>query len=235
MQTLEQPANCRNAFSSPLRMIARMSPAARAEFESLLHISNYPSGVAVFTEGEPATRFYLILEGEIRVSISSPEGKRLNLRIARKDDVLGLSSVLANGSYNATAETIFPARLAHVERAALRAFLAHQPSAYLAVAEELSRKVTTACEQLRTVALSHSAPEKLARLLLEWSENGQTLGASDRIRFSMTHEQIGEFIGASRETVTRTLTTFKRRHLIQCEGSMLTILNRDALESYSSV
>jgi len=99
------------------------------------------------------------------------------------------------------------------------------------VTEELSREYTTACEQLRTVGLSNSAPEKLARLLLEWSERGQTTESGTKFRFSLTHEEIGEFIGASRETVTRTLSIFKSRQLVAFHGSTLTIPNKVALEN----
>ena len=100
--------------------------------------------------------------------------------------------------------------------------------------EELSRHVSMAFEQLRTVALSSSAPEKLARLLLEWSDSGQTtMECGSKVRFSMTHEEIGQFIGASRETVTRTLSTFKTRRLVAFQGSMLTIPSRTALASYA--
>jgi len=90
-----------------------------------------------------------------------------------------------------------------------------------------------ACEQLRNVALSASVPEKLARLLLDWSEGGQTTDCGTRFRFSLTHEEIGEFIGASRETVTRTLSTFKHRRLVTCQGATLTIPNRTALATYA--
>lgn len=230
----DRPANCRNPLSIPERMIQRLSPAVRVDFESLLHASSYQSNVVIFTEGEPATGIYVVLEGEVRVSISSEDGKHLSLRIARKTDILGLSSVLAGGSYNVTAETLYPAKLAYVGRQALLAFLTRHPSAYQTVVEELSRKVTVACEQLRTVALSHSAPEKLARLLLEWSESGKTVGSQSRIRFALTHEQIGEFIGTSRETVTRILGNFQRRRLVRFEGSMMTIPDRGALANYAA-
>ena len=225
--------SCLNPLSIPERMLERLSPTARADFETLLHTSSYLSNVIIFTEGEPATGIYVVLEGEVRVSNSSADGKHLNLRIARKTDILGLSSVLAGGAYNVTAETLYPAKLAYVGRETLLAFLSRHPSAYQTVVEELSRKVTVACKQLRTVALSHSAPEKLARLLLEWSDGGKTTGNQSRIRFAFTHEQIGEFIGASRETVTRTLANFRRRQLVRFEGSMLTIPDRSALANYA--
>lgn len=214
-------------------MMERLPAAARLEFESLLHTSSYRPNRIVFLEGRPAAGLYVVLDGEIRVSISSTDGRRLNVGIARKGEILGLSSALSSGVHNATAETIYPAKLAYIGRDEFLAFLARHPASYLVIVEELSRRVSVAFGQMRMVALSHSAPEKLARLLLEWSENSQASGDGGRLRFAMTHEQIGEFIGASRETVTRTLTNFKRRRLVRFEGSMLTIPNRAALASFA--
>ncbi len=74
----------RNPLSIPGRMLEGLSPTARADFESLLHACSYRSNVIIFTEGEPATGIYVVLEGEVRVSISSADGKHLNLRIARR-------------------------------------------------------------------------------------------------------------------------------------------------------
>ena len=110
-----------------------------------------------------------------------------------------------------TAETVYPAKLVPIGRREFVGFMLRHPEAYQVLSEELTREYMMACEQLRTVGLSSSAPEKLARLLLDWSENGQTLKQGPKFRFSMTHEEIGEFIGTSRETVTRTLSTFRSR------------------------
>ena len=98
----------------------------------------------------------------------------------------------------------------------------------------MSRSFNLACEQLRMVGLSTSVPERLARLLLVWSdEPGQKPERAAHCRVSLTHEEIGEFIGASRETVTRTLSIFKNRHLVAQHGCTLTIPSRMALESYA--
>ena len=82
------------------------------------------------------------------------------------------------------------------------------------------------------MGLSASASGKLARLLLDWSENGHTTEGGTQSRFTLTHAEIGEFIGASRETVTRTMAIFKQRCLVAFHGSTLTIPSRTALESY---
>ena len=56
-----------------------------------------------------------------------------------------------------------------------------------------------------------------------------------RFRFSLTHEEIGEFIGASRETVTRTLSTFKSRRLVAFHGSILEIPSKTALQNVAGM
>jgi CRP/FNR family transcriptional regulator len=130
-----------------------------------------------------------------------------------------------------TAETLSRAKIIHITGAEFVDFLRRNPEVYKLVTEEISVQYSMACDQLRTVGLSATAPEKLARLLLELSENGQATDQGTRFRFMLTHEQIGEFIGASRETVTRTLGAFKHRRLVAFNGSMVTIPNLRALES----
>jgi CRP/FNR family transcriptional regulator, cyclic AMP receptor protein len=209
------------------------SHAALEDWAAMEHAHSYGSNILLFAEKEEARGLYVVLDGEVRLSINSSEGRRLSLRIARKGDVLGLSSALSGGPYEMTAETLYPAKVALIGRREFLGFLSRHPELYMNITEELSRHVAMACHQLRTVGLAATAPEKLARLLLEWSENEMSTPACGRVRFSLTHEEIGEFIGASRETVTRTLSTFKHRRLVSFRGSMLEIPNRMALASYA--
>ena len=212
----------------------KLTPAALQDLTSIEFPSSYAANMVIFSERDPVDCLYVVLEGEVKLSINSSEGRRLSLSIARKGEILGLASVLSGGPYDVTAETLYPAKVAHISRRDFMNFLSRHPEAYQTVIEELSRSFTKACDQLRTVGLAATAPEKLARLLLDWSDNGQTTECGGRrFRFSMTHEEIGEFIGASRETVTRTLTTFKTRRLVAFQGSMLTITNCTALANYA--
>ena len=233
METM-QAVNCRTAKSSISGdFLDKLSSSARQDLESIQTPSNLPANKVIFTEREASRGVYIVLAGEIKLSINSQDGKRLCLRIARAGEILGLASTLSGGGYELSAETLYPVRTAHIGRTDFLNFLARHPDAYRAVTHELSRHVNIACERLRDVGLSSSAPEKLARLLLDWSENGNTTECGTRFRFCLTHEQIGEFIGASRETVTRTMGQFKDRRLVGFQGSMMTIHNRAALASYA--
>ncbi|MGA9060086.1 MAG: Crp/Fnr family transcriptional regulator [Terracidiphilus sp.] len=208
--------------------------AALADLEPLLMPSAYPSNMVLFSETQPSSGIYVVLEGEVKLSINSSDGRRLSFHIAKAGEVLGLSSTLTGGAYEMTADTLYPARIAHVSRQVFLQFLSRHPDVYQIVIREVSRSFNLACEQLRMVGLSTSVPERLARLLLVWSdESGEKPERAARCRLSLTHEEIGEFIGASRETVTRTLSIFKNRHLVAQHGCTLTIPSRMALESYA--
>lgn len=211
----------------------KLSTEMVAELAGLQHEHSYPADAYIFTERDAAEGVYLVLDGEVKLSMNSGDGKRLILRLAKKGEMIGLASAVTGSPYEMTAETIYPSKIAFIPRREFLNFLTAHPDVYQAVTLELSRHYSRACEQLRTVGLASSAPEKLARLLLEWSDGGQETESGMRFRFSLTHEEIGEFIGTSRETVTRTLSVFKMRRLVTFKGSTAIIPNRTALESYA--
>ena len=226
-----------------------LSPAALADFDNLVVPISQPANKVLFSETQDNCGVMVVVEGEVKLSINSSDGRRLSLRIARVGELLGLSSTLSGNAYEMTADTLYPAKIAHLSRQAFLHFMARHPEVYEAATREISRSFNLACEQLRMVGLSTSVPERLARLLLGWSDATpqyktdaapqQKTGAAPkqetgaRCRVSLTHEQIGEFIGASRETVTRTLSIFKNQHLVAQHGCTITIPSRMALESYA--
>lgn len=224
-----QPGQTRRAGE----FFSKLSTAALADFAAMEFPTLYPAGIVLFTERQTPQGVYVVVSGEVKLSMNSSDGKRLILRIAKAGEVLGLPAAINGGLSEITAETLHPARIAVIDRDDFLGFLRRHPEGYQALTVELSRHLDMVCGQLRTVGLSSSAPEKLARLLLDWSENGHTTEAGTRFHFPLTHEEIGEFIGASRETVTRTLSVFKTRRLVSCHGATLTITSRLALESFA--
>jgi len=95
----------------------------------------------------------------------------------------------------------------------------------------LSRHYHTACQKIRSLGLSSTASEKLARLLLEWAADGVATDQGTRLKLTLTQEEIAELIGTSRETVTRLFSDFKKKQIVHLKGSTLTIRNQAALQS----
>jgi len=232
---LELNSGCQTCSAKGSSFFCQLPPSLVKEFDAIKSSATYPKGALLFIERQESRGIYILCEGDVKLTISSAEGKRLILRIARAGELLGLMAAMAGQTYEVTAETIRPCQVAFVRREDFLRFLAKHPEVSQNVVTQMSAQYWGACDQLRTVGLSASAQEKLARLLLTWSEGMQQTKEGMRIKMPLTHEEIAEFIGTTRETVTRTLSDFKGRHLVVIQGSTVTIPNRSALESFAAI
>jgi len=223
--------SCQNGKLKKAEFFCGLSLKALKEFDSIKSSSVYPEGAVLFLEKQDARGVFVLCEGEVKLTISSSEGKTLILRIAKPGELLGLMATLSGEPYEVTAETLRPCQVAFVRRDEFLRFIAQHPEASLGIVKLLTAHYHAACEQLKTVGLSASAPEKLARLLLGWSVGGEETKLGTRITLPLTHQEIAEFIGSSRETVTRTLSDFRSRHLVTLKGSTLMIADRPALQA----
>jgi len=232
---LELSDGCKTCKLTAAGFFCQLPPAAVKDFDAIKQAAIYPEGAFLFMERQDARGVFVLCEGEVKLSISSSEGKTLIMRVARAGEILGLMATLAGSPYEVTAETLRPCQAAFVRRDDFLAFIAKHPEASQGVVRQMSAQYQGACEQLRTVGLCASAHEKLARLLLTWSAGMQPTKEGTRIKVPLTHEEIAEFIGTTRETVTRTLSDFKLRHLVAIQGSTLMIPSRAALENFANM
>lgn len=203
---------------------------ALENLERIKYASAFPQGAILFVEGQSARGAYIICSGRVKLSTTSRDGKTLILRIAEAGEVLGLHATVSGKPYELTAETLQPCQLDFIKCEDFMHFLQNHADACLNAAQHLSQTVQNAYEMIRSLGLSHSVSEKLARLLLEWATDGDPTKDGIRIKVSLTHEEIAQLIGTSRETVTRVLGEFREQHLAQLHGSTLLIQNKPGLE-----
>ena len=123
-----------------------------------------------------------------------------------------------------------PGQANFIPRESLIQFLKDNGEVALRVAEQLSRNYYTAYEEIRTLGLSSSPSEKFAKLLLSWSTKTSQNDGTSQVKLTLTHEEIAEIIGTTRETVSRLFSEFKKKQLLQLKGSTLIIRSRVALE-----
>lgn len=187
----------------------------------------YPKSAVLFIEGQRPRGVFVLCTGRVKLSTSSSEGKTIITKISEPGDVLGLNAAVSDHPYEVTAEMIEPGQANFIARDALLQFLRENGEVALRVAEQLSRNYYVAYEEIRTLGLTSSPAEKFAKLLLSW-ESGKANGHP--IRLTLTHEEIAEMIGTTRETVSRLFSDFKKKQLLQTKGSSLTIRNKPALE-----
>lgn len=199
-------------------------------FDQISHGKVYPKGSTLFVEGQAARGVYVLCSGRVKLSINSVDGKRLIMRIAGPGDLLGVHATLTGHSYEATAETFSRCRVTFATRRDLLGLLERQKLSSVGLAIAISREFTEFVEQARVLLLSATALQKLAGLLLVWSDAfGRPTPAGTHLQTLLTHEELGQMIGASRETVTRALAKLKRKQVIRATNGNLWIRNRAAL------
>src|SRR5512142_2854458 len=137
-------------------------------FEAVKYATAYPKGAVLFVEGQAPRGIYVLCKGRVKLSICSTDGKTLILKVAEPGEVLGLSATVSGKAYELTAETLDPCQVNFVKREDFLRFLKDHNEVTLRVAEQLSDKYNSACHEIRSLGLAHSAAEKLAQLLLEW-------------------------------------------------------------------
>jgi CRP/FNR family transcriptional regulator, cyclic AMP receptor protein len=188
----------------------------------------YPKSAVLFIEGQRPRGVFVLCTGKAKLSTSSSEGKTIITKISEAGDVLGLNATISNHPYEVTAEMIEPGQANFIARDALLQFLRENGEVALRVAEQLSRNYYVAYEEIRTLGLASSPAEKFAKLLLAWE--AERSNGNDQIRLTLTHEEIAEMIGTTRETVSRLFSDFKKKQLVQMKGATLVIRNKPGLE-----
>lgn len=224
---VDRCANC--AFRGE-NFFCSLSAESRRDLDAIKHTSSYPEGAIVFVEGQSARGVYVVCQGRAKLTTTNREGKTLILRIAQPGEILGLHSVVSGTAHEVTVETLQPCQLAFVAREDFIRFLKTHGDACLHAARDLSRDCQAAYNSIRSIGLSHSAMEKVARLLLQWAGDGKAVDGAIRVKLALTHEEISQLIGISRETVTRLLGDLKKRGVTELRGSTLLVRNKAALE-----
>jgi CRP/FNR family transcriptional regulator len=216
------------------RIFCDLPRTVLAALDEISSTALYPKGAILFVEGQEPRGIFIICHGRVKLSAGSAGGRALILRIVDPGEIVGLPGTISGKPYEATAEAIEPIQANFIPRELFIKFLQEHGEAALRVAQMLSGIYHATCQEIRNIGLSGSAAEKLARFLLgeipsksdSGGENGPT-----RATFTLTHEEIAEMIGSSRETVTRLFAKFKRKKLLEVHGSTLVITNRAGLQA----
>jgi CRP/FNR family transcriptional regulator, cyclic AMP receptor protein len=192
--------------------------------------TSFPKGAFLFQEGAKPRGVHVVLEGRVKLSINSSQGKTLLLGFFGPGTILGLAAAILGSAHAATAEVLKPTRVVFVSRMEL----VREMQGDATVARQVAELVSEACYfllgKMRAVDLSQSAPQKLARCLLGLLAHNPGSSGETSSKLDLSQEAIAQMIGLSRETVARLLSRFRRRHILDWKRSGLVIRDKRALE-----
>lgn len=228
---VEHCADCTNRKEGSF---CNMGAEPMGAMDSMKFTASYPKGALLFVEGEQPRGVYILCGGRAKLTTTSSEGRTLIVKIVSPGEILGISAAILGRPYEVSAETIEASQVSFIRRDDFLRFLNAYSEACMSTAMQLSQKYEAAQKEIRSLGLSHTTSEKLARLLLEWSNTGDETSQGTRLQVLLTHEEIGQMIGTTRETITRLLSDFKRRKWITVKGANVFLLAKNEMREMVS-
>lgn len=211
-----------------------MAKLSRPSLEAVAKAStrmNFENGELIYTEGERATGAYIVLRGKVKLVANSSDGKALILRIARPGEMISLSAALSERGNDTSAEAVEPTAVLFIAAANLNHLMEATPDMAFHLAQELSLEYSLLCQELSTLGLQRSAMSRLAKLLVGMTENAPSRQGIVASTCPLTHEEMAQMIGTSRETVTRLLHDLRDNGVATVKNEILTINKMETLRT----
>jgi CRP/FNR family transcriptional regulator, cyclic AMP receptor protein len=205
----------------------RMLPAAeRSALIAHAHMRKYAADETIFLMGSTGDSMMVVLSGRVRISVTSPDGKEILLAVLAAGEIFGEIAMLNGKERTADARAATDCRVAVLNRRDVLAFFDQNPNAWPGLVGTLCERLRHANEQMTEIALM-GLPVRLAKTLLRMTAIEPQSG---KHQVQLSQREIGSLIGATRESVNKWLGRWQRMRMIRIAESLITILDRDALE-----
>lgn len=197
---------------------------------ALLKQKEFPRDGTILQRDDAGDALYIIVEGRVKVVLYGENGREIILSTLGDGDFFGEMSLIDGSPRSASVVALEAAKLLVLERSEFIQQVIQNPKIGLKVMEEMSRRLREADEKIGTLALL-DVYGRLARLLIQLAKtSGTPQGDGVLIEQRPTHQDIAAMIGTSRETVSRGLSDFAKRGIIQMSGKKIVISQAALLE-----
>ena len=186
-------------------------------------------GDVLFSEGEPGEKLYLIESGKIKLSHTASDGRESIIAVLGAGEMLGELSLFDPGPRTATAIAVTNTKVVSLSHEALLPWLVGRPDLAVSLLAALARRLRRTNEALADLVFS-DVPGRVAKALLELgSKFGEEAPDGLLVHHELTQEELAQLVGASRETVNKSLAEFVSRGWIRLEGRAVTLLDVERL------
>ena len=192
------------------------SPEVRAVFDGLKTATSLEKGDVAFHDAGPCHSVFVVCSGRMKLVMSSKEGRSLLLRFAGRGQLLGLpEAMLPDTRYQSSAIAVEPTVLAVIPRETFQRFIGSYKEACAHLNYTLSEQYRLAQREARFLALGDTSTARLAHLLLEQiAQSGVLMEDGIHIPLHVTHFELAQSIGSTRETITRVLGHLHHRGVL---------------------
>ena len=193
------------------------------------HVRKFDAGGTIFLIDSPGESMMAILEGNVRISVPSPEGKEVILAILHPGEVFGEIALLDGKGRTADARAMTACSVAVLDRRDVLAFFERHANAWPKLVEVLCERLRRTDQHLAEMALLE-VPSRLAKTLLRLLVLAGDTKGNAAPKIALTQRELGNIVGASRESVNKCLNEWQRRGIVTIQDNFITIANRGVLE-----
>jgi CRP/FNR family cyclic AMP-dependent transcriptional regulator len=215
---------------SSQNFLARLSDRERELIDSKSVRRTYRRGAKLFLEGDSAGEVLIIQRGQIKITVASHDGREVLLEVRGSGEVVGEMALIDNSPRSASASSLTtPTEVLVLSVRDFRELVDSDPDFTRALLDEMVRKVRDATFHQLELALD-DVQGRVARRLLDLDRRfGRMRAGIVRVKSPITQQEIADWAGVSRQAVVKELSALREQGIVETTGSVMTILDRDAL------
>ncbi|HMK44410.1 MAG TPA: Crp/Fnr family transcriptional regulator [Dissulfurispiraceae bacterium] len=179
----------------------------------------------IFSDGDEAAGFYVVISGKVKIYKSSPDGKEQILHIFGPGEAFGEVPMFSGDHFPANADTLEQSRLFFFARESFVKLIQDEPSLAMNMLAALSRRLRMLASLVENLSLKE-VPGRLAAYILHMSEK---LDGADAVELDISKGQLASLLGTIPETLSRMLAKMSSQEIIAVDGKNVRILHRDQL------
>ncbi|MCX2713033.1 Crp/Fnr family transcriptional regulator [Mycolicibacterium sp. J2] len=200
-----------------------VTPDAAAALIAQLQQISFPRGHAVFVEGEPGDRLYIIIEGKVKIGRRTADGRESLITVMGPSDMFGELALFDPGPRTSTVTALTEVKAVTMDREALHAWVMGRPEIAEQLLRVLARRLRRTNSALSDLIFT-DVPGRVAKQLLDIAMRfGKQEGNVLHVTHELTQEELAQLVGASRETVNKALSDFAQRGWIKLQGKTILI------------
>jgi CRP/FNR family transcriptional regulator, anaerobic regulatory protein len=232
---------CNHSFDDPESMklcvagVPIFNHLSNREMQEIVETSRtkvYRKGEFIFQPGDPSGNLLIIHTGKVKMYRVSESGKEQLLRILEPGDFIGDLSLFTNETSDNYAETMINTEICAIHRADMQQFLITHPLISVKILEEISKRLNEAEKTIERLSLQ-DAEKRIASYLVELVKNTvdpKSITLPLNILLPMSKKDLASYIGTTKETLSRRLSSFQDNGWISLTGQRnITILNFEPL------
>ncbi len=212
-------------FLRSVQLFSKLDDAELQRFAELTREKTYPKGSVILFEDDPGDSLFVVKEGRVKVVLVGEDGREVILGVLGEAEHFGELSLIDEQPRSAHVIAMEDSALLVLRSDDFRRRVEANPDVAWALLQELSRRLRRADGKIHGLALL-DVPGRIARLLLDFADES----TGDKLEKPLTHQTIAHMIGASRETVSRTMRDFQNQGWINVERRRISVANRPALK-----